>query len=74
MSPSPSEAATRTRRIDARLQQSGWLPIIPYRAQFPAGVVTFTEYPTANGPADYALFHQGEPLAIVEAKKLAVGP
>lgn len=69
-----SEAATRARLIDAKLQQSGWSPIIPYRAQQHSGPVAFTEYPTVNGPADYVLFHQGEPLAVVEAKKLAVGP
>lgn len=74
MSPSPSEAATRARLIDAKLQQSGWGPIIPHRSQIPAGVAVCTEYPTANGPADYVLFPQGEPLAVVEAKKLAVGP
>jgi type I restriction enzyme, R subunit len=32
------------------------------------------EYPTENGPADYALFVQGRLLGIIEAKKVAVGP
>jgi len=32
------------------------------------------EYPTANGPADYALFVQGRLLGIIEAKKFGVGP
>jgi type I restriction enzyme R subunit len=32
------------------------------------------EYPTVNGPADYALWVNGQPLGIVEAKRLAVGP
>jgi type I restriction enzyme R subunit len=33
-----------------------------------------TEFPTANGPADYALFVEGQPLGIVEAKRLSIGP
>jgi type I restriction enzyme R subunit len=32
------------------------------------------DYPTANGPADYALFVDGRILGIVEAKKLSLGP
>lgn len=32
------------------------------------------EFPTANGPADYALCVDDEILAIVEAKKLSLGP
>lgn len=32
------------------------------------------EFPTANGPADYALFVKGELLGIIEAKKVGVGP
>ena len=74
MSPAPSEATTRARLIDSKLLQAGWSPISPFSPQHQTNLVAFTEYPTANGPADYALFHQGEPLAIVEAKKLAVGP
>jgi len=32
------------------------------------------EYPTANGPADYALFVKGKLLGIIEAKKVTVTP
>ena len=32
------------------------------------------EYPTANGPADYALFVDGKLLGILEAKKVGVDP
>ncbi len=32
------------------------------------------EYPTANGPADYALFVNGKLLGIIEAKKVSVSP
>lgn len=37
-------------------------------------LVELEEYRTENGPADYVLFHDNEPLAIVEAKKEAVNP
>ena len=36
--------------------------------------VAVEEYPTENGPADYALFVDGILLGIIEAKKLAVNP
>jgi len=32
------------------------------------------EFPTANGPADYALFVKGKLLGIIEAKKVGVNP
>ena len=32
------------------------------------------EYPTDNGPADYALFVEGKLLGILEAKKVSVDP
>ncbi len=32
------------------------------------------EYPTENGPADYALFVDGQFLGIIEAKKVRVSP
>jgi hypothetical protein len=32
------------------------------------------EHPTANGPADYALVVDGRMLAVVEAKKVTLGP
>ncbi|MBN1888993.1 MAG: DEAD/DEAH box helicase family protein [Thermoflexales bacterium] len=69
-----SERATRKSLIDKALTEVGWTPIIPYDAYTSRDLVAFEEYPTANGPADYALFHNDEPLAIVEAKKLGVGP
>jgi type I restriction enzyme, R subunit len=73
--PAPdSEAQTRARLIDTRLRETGWSTITAYSPNHPRGLVAFAEYPTANGPADYVLFHHGEPLAVVEAKKLAVGP
>ena len=32
------------------------------------------EYPTDDGPADYALFVSGQLLGVIEAKKLSLGP
>ena len=64
------EHATRKRLIDKALKRAGWSPLIPFDTASPRQLVVFEEYPTANGPADYALFHHRQPLAIVEAKKL----
>jgi type I restriction enzyme R subunit len=36
--------------------------------------VAVEEFPTANGPADYALFVKGVLLGIIEAKKVTVNP
>lgn len=69
-----SERATRKHLIDRALSCTGWVPIQAYqdRVRYEHGAVE--EYPTANGPANYALFSNRRPIAIVEAKKLAVGP
>jgi type I restriction enzyme R subunit len=68
-----SEQATRKELIDQALKNAGWSPILRYAGTAPFGTAVLEEYPTANGPADYALFHNGELIAIVEAKKVAVG-
>lgn len=72
------ERTTRKRLIDRSLGESGWAPIVPfgeYRSeQFPHGLVVLEEHPTASGPADYVLFHDSQPLAVVEAKKEETGP
>ena len=69
-----SERDTRKQHIDRALEEAGWTPIVPYGAPTPGPVAVFREHPTANGPADYVLHHAGQPLAIVEAKKMGVGP
>ncbi len=71
-----SEGATRRMRIDPLLRQQGWT-IAAYVPGRPTTAYTHhavSEYPTANGPADYALFVDGILLGIVEAKRLTLGP
>src|ERR1700736_4230734 len=73
---SESEWATRKKRIDPLLAASGWVvtahpPHSPPVAWTHHAVV---EFPTDNGPADYALFVAGQPLGVVEAKKVTLGP
>src|SRR5436190_14694365 len=71
-----AEWLTRKSRIDKRLKQKGWqlarfTPALNLKALDGTAV---EELPTANGPADYALFVHGQLLGIVEAKKVAVNP
>lgn len=68
------ERTTRKQLIDKALESAGWNPIVNFRegATYHHGAVR--EYPTANGPADYALFENGDLIALVEAKKLGTGP
>ncbi len=66
-----SEAQTRKRRIDARLEAAGW-PIVPFRDDLDINSLRLhavEEYPTGNGPADYTLVVGGQILGIVKAKK-----
>src|SRR6266567_7669138 len=67
------EWKTRKARIDPKLDAAGWrLPkngATPLRGQFRT-----EEHETTNGPADYALWLDGRIIALVEAKKLTIGP
>jgi type I restriction enzyme, R subunit len=70
------EWLTRKKRIDTRLKVSGW-KVVRYSAGLDLKSLDRTaveELPTANGPADYALFVDGRLLGIVEAKKVGVNP
>lgn len=72
---SESEKITRKKRIDTQLIKLGW-HIIPYEMGLNTSSLVqhaVEEYPTANGPADYALFVNGKLLGIVEAKKYGIG-
>jgi type I restriction enzyme R subunit len=73
-----SEWLTRKTRIDAQLCSLNppWR-IIPWRDDLDVSQLTchaVTEFPTENGPADYALFVNGRLLGILEAKKVTVNP
>lgn len=71
-----SEAQTRRNRIDPKLAAQGW-QVVAYdasRPQFALDKHAVAEWPTDNGPADYALFDQSGVIGVVEAKKVTVGP
>ncbi|MFA5348113.1 MAG: DEAD/DEAH box helicase family protein [Methanoregula sp.] len=71
-----SERITRKKRIDPLLKSSGW-SVIPYQAGMDLSQINrcaLEEFPTDNGPADYALFVNGKIVAVVEAKKVTLGP
>lgn len=60
--------------IDAKLEQSGWV-LQELREVNPMASlgVAVKEYPTSTGPVDYALFVEGVPVGVVEAKKDEAG-
>lgn len=56
--------------IDKKLLQSGWvLQDVKSLNPMAALGVAVREFPTSTGPVDYALFIDGIPIGIVEAKK-----
>jgi type I restriction enzyme, R subunit len=71
-----AEWLTRKSRIDARLKQKGWhlVRFSPDLNLKSLDKTAVEELPTANGPADYALFVDGRCLGIIEAKKVTVNP
>ncbi len=75
---SESEFQTRKTRIDTKLRalDPAW-KVIPYRDNLDLTTLdrhAVEEFPTENGPADYALFVKGKLLGILEAKKVTVNP
>src|SRR5260370_33418977 len=74
--PSESEWATRKKRINPQLAACGWLveAFDPHNTPETYTHHALTEFPTANGPADYALIATGQLIGVVEAKKLTLGP
>ena len=75
MSEHESEAQTRRKRIDPQLKAVGW-EIVPFVEGMPTGNLTHhavEEFETANGPADYALFLDGQIVGVIEAKKVSRG-
>lgn len=56
--------------IDRKLEQSGWIVQDMKQLNLFAGLgVAVREFPTSTGPVDYALFVDGTPVGIIEAKK-----
>jgi type I restriction enzyme R subunit len=71
-----SEAQTRRKRIDPKLAAQGW-QVAEFDASKKLGDLenkAVAEWPTDNGPADYALCKDGQVVGVVEAKKVTVGP
>ena len=57
-------------QIDNRLRQSGWtIQDLKQLNLTVASGVAVREFPTNTGPVDYALFIEGVPVGVVEAKK-----
>lgn len=56
--------------IDRKLEQSEWIIQDMNQLNLSAkSDVAVREFPTSTGPVDYALFVDGTPVGIVEAKK-----
>jgi type I restriction enzyme R subunit len=74
--PATSEAATRKQLVDKELRAAGWsvTAFTPEKSLAAYDCCAVEEYPTPNGPADYALVMEGRVVGIVEAKKLTLGP
>jgi len=71
-----TEHETRKNRINRKLEDAGW-KVTRYDESKPLSFYSshaLEEYPTESGPADYALVAHGQILAVIEAKRLAVGP
>lgn len=60
--------------IDEKLNQSGWIVQNVSQLNLSASTgVAIREFPTSTGPVDYALFVDGNPVGVIEAKKSSVG-
>jgi type I restriction enzyme R subunit len=72
-----NEAETRKRWIDTKLIKSGWTKIIDFSEVHNINTLHRTavrELPTDDGFADYMLYLNGKPYAVVEAKKQGLNP
>ena len=60
--------------IDKKLEQSGWIVQDVKKLNPIASLgVAVREFPTDTGPVDYALFVNGIPVGVIEAKKSEAG-
>ena len=72
-----NEDETRKKWIDTKLIKSGWTKIINFSNDLDLSTLHRTavrELPTDDGFADYVLYLNGKPYAVVEAKKLGLSP
>lgn len=68
----PEEKARQT--IDEKLIQSGWAIQNMNELNLSSTLsVAVREFPTSTGPVDYALFVDGKPVGVVEAKRNELG-
>lgn len=67
-----NERTTRKNRIDPKLDAAGWTT--PAGQRPARGPFRTEEEETTDGPADYSLWLDGRIAAVVEAKKLTIGP
>ncbi len=69
---SPEERARLV--IDEKLKQAGWVIQDMKALNLAAGPgVAIREFPTSTGEVDYALFVEGHPVGVVEAKRSEAG-
>lgn len=60
--------------INEKLEQSGWTIQDMRQLNLTASPgIAVREFPTSTGPVDYALFIEGKPVGVVEAKKSEAG-
>ena len=60
--------------IDKKLMESGWIIQDMKSLNLSASLgVAVREFPTSTGPVDYALFIEGVPVGVIEAKKTDEG-
>lgn len=68
----PEDKARLT--IDKKLIESGWVIQDVKSLNLSASLgVAVREFPTSTGPVDYALFIEGVPVGVIEAKKTDEG-
>jgi type I restriction enzyme R subunit len=74
--PEETEQETRKRRIDHKLEAIGWKLIKCHESKPLSSYLSHAieEFPTSNGPVDYALVDRRQIIALVEAKKLGTDP
>ncbi|MBE7465519.1 MAG: DEAD/DEAH box helicase family protein [Planctomycetes bacterium] len=71
----PSERQIRKEKVDPRLRDAGWTVATRTAAQPLSAFANHAmeEFPTEEGPADYALAVNGRLLGVLEAKKASAG-